>query len=166
MKATKFKRYSDGELVEAGSGPMGDSDDSDDSPAPARAAEPEAPKKQSFREAFASAKDGSTFEWNGKKFKKEYAKPAAKSPAAERRSVELSKEASAMKAAREESKSGMGSKITNKPDRDAPSIYDSKEKWAKYRESKARGYANGGPVGYANGGVVKRATVKSHGKAC
>lgn len=36
----------------------------------------EAPAKQTFKQAFASAKDGSTFEWNGKKYKKEYAKPA------------------------------------------------------------------------------------------
>lgn len=30
-------------------------------------------RKQSFKEAFKSAQDGSTFEWNGKKYKKEYA---------------------------------------------------------------------------------------------
>lgn len=41
----------------------------------------EAPAKQTFKQAFASAKDGSIFEWNGKKYKKEYAKPASK-PAA------------------------------------------------------------------------------------
>lgn len=35
-------------------------------------------KKQSFGEAFRSAKDGSTFEWNGKMYKKEYASPAKK----------------------------------------------------------------------------------------
>jgi hypothetical protein len=33
----------------------------------------EAPKKQTFGQAFKSAKDGSTFEWNGKPYKKEYA---------------------------------------------------------------------------------------------
>lgn len=31
--------------------------------------------KQTFKQAFASAKDGSVFEWNGKKYKKEYAEP-------------------------------------------------------------------------------------------
>jgi hypothetical protein len=39
--------------------------------------EPKAPdtgKRQSFGEAFKAAKDGSTFEWNGKQYKKEYAK--------------------------------------------------------------------------------------------
>lgn len=35
-------------------------------------------KKQSFGEAFKAAKDGSTFEWNGKMYKKEYASPAKK----------------------------------------------------------------------------------------
>lgn len=32
-----------------------------------------APKQKSFKEAFAAAKDGSNFEWNGKMYKKEYA---------------------------------------------------------------------------------------------
>jgi len=47
-----------------------------------RAEKPQAPKaekKQSFKEAFASAKDGSTFTWNGKQYKKEYAKPKTES---------------------------------------------------------------------------------------
>lgn len=42
------------------------------SPAPAKTTEP-TPAKQSFGQAFKSAKDGSTFEWNGKQYKKEYA---------------------------------------------------------------------------------------------
>lgn len=48
-----------------------------------------APKKTSFKEAFAAAKDGSTFEWNGKSYKKEFAQPKkaatpkAAAPAAE-----------------------------------------------------------------------------------
>jgi hypothetical protein len=46
------------------------------SPAPAKTnSEPAktTPAKQSFGQAFKSAKDGSTFEWNGKQYKKEYA---------------------------------------------------------------------------------------------
>lgn len=39
--------------------------------------------KESFKEAFANAKDGSTFSWNGKQYKKEYAKPKAPAPKAE-----------------------------------------------------------------------------------
>lgn len=35
-------------------------------------------KKQSFSEAFKAAENGSTFEWNGKMYKKEYASPAKK----------------------------------------------------------------------------------------
>lgn len=42
------------------------------SPAPA-----EKPAKQTFGQAFKSAKDGSTFEWNGKQYKKEYADSSA-----------------------------------------------------------------------------------------
>lgn len=36
-----------------------------------------AAKPQSFKEAFGAAKDGSTFEWNGKSYKKEYASSQA-----------------------------------------------------------------------------------------
>jgi hypothetical protein len=39
------------------------------------------PVKQSFGQAFKSAKDGSTFEWNGKQYKKEYATESASSSA-------------------------------------------------------------------------------------
>jgi hypothetical protein len=49
-----------------------------------KAAEAEAPKKQSFKEAFAAARKGGgkTFEWNGKKFTTDLAapKPKAKAP--------------------------------------------------------------------------------------
>ncbi len=45
-------------------------------PAPA-----EKPAKQSFGQAFKSAKDGSTFEWNGKQYKKEYATESTPSSA-------------------------------------------------------------------------------------
>ena len=59
--------------------------DEDERPAPtgmseATKLEPEkaeSKKPKSFKEAFAAAEDGSTFEWNGKKYKKEYAKPTA-----------------------------------------------------------------------------------------
>ena len=44
------------------------------------AAEEGAAKSQTFKEAFKAAKDGSTFSWNGKQYKKEYA--SAKKPAA------------------------------------------------------------------------------------
>lgn len=153
---------------------MASARDSDPEPtkaqaAPAKASDPEPPKaqtapakKQSFSEAFASAKDGSTFEWNGKKYKKEYAKP---SPSAFKRGGnELPNEQARMRRsaaderAKGESKSGMGPKITNRPAPGAPSPYAGKEAWAKYRESQARGYADGG--------LVKRQTVNLHGKAC
>jgi hypothetical protein len=41
---------------------------------------PKPAKKQTFAEAFKNAKDGSTFTWNGKQYKKEYAQPKAKAP--------------------------------------------------------------------------------------
>lgn len=159
---------------------------SDDAPAPA---------KQSFSQAFRAAKDGSTFEWNGKKYKKEYAKAPSKTrvsaqpPAASARGMNRADAAdnsrgdaskamadraaldakssraaseSRAKAAREadsetrreargqvrqaESTSGMGSKITYRPEPGARSIYDN---------------------AFANGGLVKaRSSAKSHGKAC
>ena len=52
------------------------------SPTPAKTTEPTTaptPAKQSFGQAFKSAKDGSTFEWNGKQYKKEYAKESTPS---------------------------------------------------------------------------------------
>lgn len=45
------------------------------------------PKKQSFKEAFAEAKDGSVFTWNGKEYKKEYAKPKSDGPLMRPRTV-------------------------------------------------------------------------------
>lgn len=45
--------------------------------------EPKETKRQSFGEAFKAAKDGSTFEWNGKQYKKEYAKAGGSKPQSE-----------------------------------------------------------------------------------
>lgn len=42
--------------------------------------EPKENKRQSFGEAFKAAKDGSTFEWNGKQYKKEYASATGPKP--------------------------------------------------------------------------------------
>jgi hypothetical protein len=52
------------------------------------AAKSDSDRKQTFNEAFKAAENGSTFEWNGKQYKKEYAKGAAdkKAEAAESRS--------------------------------------------------------------------------------
>lgn len=80
--ASKPRRYADGgEVTEYTDGRAPTARDTAD--------EAPAPRKLSFREAFAAAKDGSTFEWENprtgrvEKFKKEYAKPAAASaPAA------------------------------------------------------------------------------------
>ena len=77
----RAKRFNSGEEVE-GKDYGGSSGSGDYAPAaPA--------KKQSFSEAFRNAEKGSTFEWEGKKYKKEYAsdkkaesKPAPKSESA------------------------------------------------------------------------------------
>ena len=76
----KIKRYNgeeDGSFVEAGSGPeMGEDTGMSEK-------EPETPKKQTFKEAFAAAKKGDTFTWEGKKYVKEFAgEKKAAAPAA------------------------------------------------------------------------------------
>lgn len=52
---------------------------------PKSESKPAAPAaRMSFKDAFRAAKDGSTFEWNGKKFKKEYAQASAPRSAAKK----------------------------------------------------------------------------------
>lgn len=80
-KLAETKTKDDPEVAKTTTGSAGNNTDMDGisnapSPAPAKTnSEPAktTPVKQSFGQAFKSAKDGSTFEWNGKQYKKEYA---------------------------------------------------------------------------------------------
>lgn len=87
--------------------------------------EPKETKRQSFGEAFKAAKDGSTFEWNGKQYKKEYAsatKPQSMSQEQVERNDELWKKGTARgsikttpKLSSEVEKAQASSKATNTP---------------------------------------------------
>ena len=63
----KMKRFAGGDMVE---GDASVAEQMEKTPA----------KKQSFSEAFKGAEDGSTFEWQGKKYKKEYASEKKSAP--------------------------------------------------------------------------------------
>lgn len=167
MKAKKVGRFYDGGEVEAmGSGDAPSTSSEDSSPAPER--------KQSFKEAFASAKQGSTFEWNGKKFKKEYA--AAKPPT---QRVEITGKRPSLSQGLGEKFAAVDRAHRNMPADTSPTAREaltkmrdsSRAAYEKAAESERTGksvvkLANGGMVGYASGGLVKRQTAKSHGKAC
>lgn len=135
MKPKKLKRFEDGGEVdgafnEAGSGPSEDS-------SPAAAPAPE--RKQSFSEAFKAAKDGSTFEWNGKKFKKEYASSSARSSAP----------------------------VQGRPRGESVPNADGTSPKRKVLSTAGVDSKTLLPKKYASGGrVTARQTVKSHGKAC
>lgn len=162
MKPKKMGRFADGGEVTTmndGSEQVNDmsSKGSQDSPA----AEPV--KKVSFKDAFASAKDGSTFEWNGKKYKKEYAKPAAKAESKPSQSLSqrLGSDYAALDRAHRNMPEG-----TSSAAREA--LTASRDKARKAYEDAADAERTGRSVVLkrANGGIVKRQTVKSHGRAC
>jgi hypothetical protein len=99
----RAKRFSEGEEVEGKDfgGSSGSGDYATAAPA----------KKQSFSEAFKGAEDGSTFEWQGKKYKKEYAgdkkaAPSKPAPKAEEPAKPAPKAAEPAKS--ESSKRGVG----------------------------------------------------------
>lgn len=81
------KRYDDGGEISAEDALAQSGSPENDSNAGMKEAyeEPAAPKKETFKEAFASARKAGdkTFEWNGKKFTTEMAKPKAEAPKAE-----------------------------------------------------------------------------------
>lgn len=153
-KVKMMNRYADGgetvEYIESSSGPsrsMSSSESESESEAKApMEQESEKPEYKSFKEAFAAERKAGnkTFEYMGKKYttdmaaRKEAAKPAAPAP---------------------------------KPALRAETNDDRAKRYVAKRAA-ARAEAAANPargrsgVMLADGGVVKRATVKSHGKAC
>ena len=148
MKSKMMKRYADGgetvEYVEAGSGPSEGSSPMEASES--KAEETSQPEYKSFKEAFAAERKAGnkTFEYMGKKYttdmaaRKETAKPAEPAP---------------------------------KPALRAETNDDRAKRYVAKRAA-ARAEAAANPargrsgVMMADGGVVKRASAKSHGKAC
>lgn len=113
---------------------MGEFEGLDDAIARNKADTPSAPAKMSFKEAFRNAKDGSTFEWEGKQYKKEYAQPKA-APKAEPKVEPKAPVASAPKS--EPPKADTDQKKTefvNPRPNKQPGIYTGSQKeWGQYR---------------------------------
>lgn len=164
MKAKPMKRFADGGDVDGNDlgayNEASSSSSEDSSPAPT------SERKQSFKEAFASAKQGSTFEWNGKKFKKEY---ASSKPATQR--VEITGKRPSLSQGLGEKYAAVERAHKNMPAETSPTA---REALTKMRDSAKSAYEKAAEsertgksvVKLANGGLVKRQTVKSHGKAC
>lgn len=170
-KAKQMKRFADGgevdggDFVEAGSGPSEDSAPASEAPAKA--------EYKSFKEAFAAERKAGnkTFEYMGKKYTTDMAAP--RKEAGDTGSDTARKAASYLKPApRAETQ------------RDRAEAYVAKRAAARAEEAAADKSPKGqdriltgikknagenklmGSVKLANGGVVRRASVKSHGKAC
>ena len=179
----KTKRYNgeeDGSFVESGSGPQTGEDTG------MSEKEPEAPKKQTFKEAFAAAKKGDTFTWEGKKYVKEFAgEKKAAAPAAPK--VEAPKAASAKSepSAARVGRASQATVSTSRPKATEEGIAAANERRAKMREEmsdtpiarmfkaiRARGestqnYAKGGKVSAASkraDGIAQKG--KTRGKMC
>lgn len=167
-KAKSMKRFAEGgeveggDFIEAGSGP---SEDTSAPEAPA-AAEPSKPEYKSFKEAFAAERKAGnkTFEYMGKKYttdvaapRKEAAKPAEPEKKAPLRQETMRERAEAYVAKRAAARAEAAA--ADKSPKGQDRILTGIKKNAG--ENKLMG-----SVKLANGGVVRRATVKSHGKAC
>lgn len=176
MKSKMMKRYKEG-------GPVDDmevanqSAESQDIASSMGAGErnTDEPEYKSFKEAFAAERKAGnkTFEYMGKKYttdmgaRKETAKPAEPAPKDKSTSapkveklasssrVPTSEQAAANRSAALEKIKGVGSSVAD--------YFGNLTSTSRYMNKKMN---MGGPVAYANGGVVKRATAKSHGKAC
>jgi hypothetical protein len=186
-KAKKMKRYSDGGPVDDGSAleAANNSSDSQDiassmsagernteSDTSSKAAEASKPEYKSFKEAFAAERKAGnkTFEYMGKKYTTDV---TARTEARDTGSDVARKAASHPKPA-----------LRAETQRDRAEAYVAKRAAARAEEAAADKSPKGqdriltgikknagenklmGSVKLANGGVVRRATVKSHGKAC
>lgn len=150
-KAKSMKRYSDGgeviDYIEPSSGP------SESASSSSAAEEPSKPEYKSFKEAFAAERKAGnkTFEYMGKKYTTDV---ASRTEARDTGSDVARKAASYPKPA-----------PRAQTQRDLAEAYVAKRAAARAEEAAnpARGRSG---VKLANGGVVRRAVVKSHGKAC
>lgn len=179
MKSKMMKRYEkggpvEGDFVEAGSGPSEDS--SPMTASESKAEESSKPEYKSFKEAFAAERKAGnkTFEYMGKKYTTDTTAPrkeAAKAAAPKAESAPAPKAAASTdvtkmslaeraKASRESARSGSGATDTRSVGERLRTAMAGKD-----RGGNTVDFAGSG-VGLKNGGVVRRATVKSHGKAC
>ena len=154
MKSKMMKRYEkggpvEGDFVEAGSGPSEDS--SPMTASESKAEESSKPEYKSFKEAFAAERKAGnkTFEYMGKKYTTDMAARTTDTGSDVAR-----KAASYPKPA-----------LRAETNRDRAERYVAKRAAAR-AEAAANPARGRSGVMMASGGVVKRATVKSHGKAC
>jgi hypothetical protein len=172
-KPKKMKRFSDGgevtDYIESSSGPSESASSESEAPA---AAEPAKADYKSFKEAFAAERKAGnkTFEYMGKKYTTDM---AARTEARDTGSDVARKAASYPKPA-----------PRAQTQRDSAEAYVAKRAAARAEEAAADKSPKGqdriltgikknagasvgmGSLKLANGGVVRRASVKSHGKAC
>jgi hypothetical protein len=155
-KSKMMKRYKEGgpvegDFVEAGSGPSEDSSPME--AAESKAEEPSKPEYKSFKEAFAAERKAGnkTFEYMGKKYTTDM---AARTAARDTGSDVARKAASYPKPG-----------LRAETNRDRAERYVAKRAAAR-AEAAANPARGRSGVMMADGGVVKRASAKSHGKAC
>lgn len=154
-KVKMMNRYADGgetvEYMESSSGPSEDSSPMEASES--KAEESAKPEYKSFKEAFAAERKAGnkTFEYMGKKYTTDM---AARTAARDTGSDVARKAASYPKPG-----------LRAETNRDRAERYVAKRAAAR-AEAAANPPRGRGGVMLADGGVVKRATVKSHGKAC
>jgi hypothetical protein len=164
----KMKRFAEGETVE---GDASVAERMEKTPA----------KKQSFSEAFKGAEDGSTFEWQGKKYKKEYASEKKSAPS---KPAPKAEEPAKPAPKAEESKRGIGpyNVFSGPSEPDAGAVKAAKAAGDKRREKQAsepmfynplsravnaireRGKKSN-PDAYAKGGSVSSASKRGDGIA-
>jgi hypothetical protein len=182
MKSKMMKRYEDGGILEAAN----QSEDSQDIASSMGAGErnTDEPEYKSFKEAYNAEKKlgKKTFEYMGKKHTIDTIAPrkeAAKAAAPKAESAPAPKEAAPTdvtkmslseraKASRESARSGSGSTDRRSVGERLRTAMAGKDRGGNTVDFAGTGMGMnmGGAVAYANGGVVKRAVVKSHGKAC
>lgn len=174
MNSKMMKRYEDGGILEAAN----QSEDSQNIASSMGAGErnTDEPTYKSFKEAFAAERKAGnkTFEYMGKKYTTDTTAPrkeADKAAAPKAESAPAPKAAASTdvtkmslaeraKANRESARSGSGATDTRSVGERLRTAMAGKD-----RGGNTVDFAGSG-VGLKNGGVVRRATAKSHGKAC
>ena len=143
----RAKRFSTGDEVEYFGSSIGKSESAPAASSSEPSTKSETPaKKQSFSEAFKGAEKGSTFEWQGKQYKKEYAsdkKPALKAESAPSKPATKAEEPAKPTPKAAESNRGIGPHNVFA----GPSDKEKADTYAKYDENRKKMGASDKPSG-------------------
>jgi hypothetical protein len=143
----RAKRFSEGDEVEYFGSSIGKSESAPAASSSESSTKSEAPaKRQSFSEAFKGAENGSTFEWQGKQYKKEYAsdkKSTPKSESAPSKPTPKAEEPAKPAPKAEESKRGIGPHNVFA----GPSDKEKADTYAKYAENREKMGGSSKPSG-------------------